>query len=193
MISRLEITITVSIGILLWLGLCVWGNVSPLDFKESLKLITSSGVIVYFGRLIYFKWFWKYPPFNYAHKMPVLEGVWTGKLISDYKQEETGTLIEKDIKVIISQPDISNVFVKQVSDESFSKSYADSVVVDEHNDILLTYSYLNEPNADVRHRSEISFGSVRLSMDSKNSVELKGNYWTDRKTRGRMILVKTKG
>lgn len=190
MISRLEVTITVTIGIILWLGLCFIGNIQPMDLKESLKLMTSSGVIVYFGRFVYLKWLWRMKPFYFAHKTPSLKGEWKGKLYSDYKQEETGKPIEKEIRVIINQPSISEIFVKQISDESFSKSYADLVLLDEHNDILLTYSYLNEPNADVRNRSEISFGSVRLSMDSKGSKELKGNYWTDRKTRGRIELEK---
>lgn len=190
MLGRLEVTITVVIGISLWLGLCYLGNIQPMELKESVKLVTTSGVIVYFGRLGYFKWFWKLKPFYFAHKTPILAGEWKGKLISDYRQEETGKPIEKEIKVIISQPNISEVYIKQISDESFSKSYADSIEVDEHNDVLLTYSYLNEPNADVRDRSEISFGSVRLTMDSKDSNELKGNYWTDRKTRGRIELQK---
>lgn len=190
MLGRLEVTITVTFGISLWLGLCFLGNIQPMDLKESLKLMTTTGVIVYFGRLAYYKWFWKMKAFHFAHKTPYLDGEWKGKLISDYGQEETGKLIEKEVTVIINQPYISKVFIKQISDESFSKSYADSVVVDEHNDVLLTYSYLNEPNADVRDRSEISFGSVRLSMDSKESKVLKGNYWTDRKTRGRIELKK---
>lgn len=190
MLGRLEVTITVVIGISLWLGLCYLGNIQPMDLKESVKLMTTSGVIVYFGRIIYFKWFWKMKPFYFAHKTPVLAGEWTGKLVSDYRQKETVKPIEKDIKVIINQPNISEVFVKQITDESYSKSYADSIEVDEHNDVLLTYSYLNEPNADVRHRSEISFGSVRLTMDTKDSDKLKGNYWTDRKTRGRIELKK---
>lgn len=53
----------------------------------------------------------------------------------------------------------------------------------------LIYTYLNEPDAVVRERSQIHYGSARLLID--NSAKLmNGNYWTDRKSIGTIRLLK---
>lgn len=45
---------------------------------------------------------------------------------------------------------------------------------------------LNTPKAEVRHRSEIHYGTAMLYVD--NPKVLKGQYFTDRKSTGDMVF-----
>jgi hypothetical protein len=49
---------------------------------------------------------------------------------------------------------------------------------------------LNTPKAGVRERSEIHYGSTILNFDGFNVTKMDGEYWTDRKTTGEIILLK---
>lgn len=48
----------------------------------------------------------------------------------------------------------------------------------------LTYCYLNVPQANVRERSAMHYGTAMLCVE--NPEELKGQYFSDRKTTGDM-------
>lgn len=124
---------------------------------------------------IYEKWLWRYNPLQ---KTPVLSKKYTGTLKSSYDN------IEREASLQVKQT-LFTVQIILTSGESKSKSISSSL-----DDILgeqqLTYCYLNTPNAEVRHRSEIHYGTAMLSVDDPKV--LKGQYFTDRKTIGDMVF-----
>ena len=68
-----------------------------------------------------------------------------------------------------------------ITDESKSSSITASI--DEIlNENYLTYCYINTPSSQYRNRSEIHYGTAILCVEDVNN--LKGSYYTDRKTRG---------
>lgn len=135
---------------------------------ESISITT---VIV----IVYERWLWK---FNPLEKTPVLFKKYDGFLVSSYDQSKYP--IHLEIKQTLLS---TNVIL--VSGESKSKSLSSSI--DEIlGETLLTYCYLNTPNSTVRHRSEIHYGTAMICID--NSQELKGHYFSDRKTIGDMEL-----
>ena len=78
------------------------------------------------------------------------------------------------------------------TDESKSRSVGGSFDVDKMRGYQrLIYSYLNEPEVTVRNRSQIHYGTAMLEYNDKEDT-LKGTYWTDRKTTGRIVLTKLK-
>ena len=125
--------------------------------------------------LLYEKWLWKINPFE---KVPRLKRKYIGTLCTTYD----GKQIEKSVNLEIHQTLLS-VRVVLMTDESKSSSISASV--DRiHDEWQLVYCYLNVPNTRVRERSEIHYGTAMLCIES--AKEMRGEYYTDRKTRGDM-------
>jgi len=125
--------------------------------------------------IFYEKKLWKYDPFV---KIPRLHKEYEGVFISSYDSKE------RKATMTIKQSLLS-VEVILKTDESKSKSLSASI-----DNILgesqLTYSYLNTPNASVRERSAIHYGTAMLCVDNPDMIE--GTYFSDRKTTGDMIF-----
>ena len=135
------------------------------------ETISITAILAY----LYEKWLWRYNPLG---KTPVLSKKYTGTLKSSYDN------IEREASFQIKQT-LFSIQIIFTTGESKSKSISSSI-----DDILgeqqLTYCYLNTPNAEVRHRSEIHYGTAMICVD--NPKVLRGQYFTDRKTTGDMVL-----
>lgn len=123
--------------------------------------------------LAYEKFLWRYNPFE---KTPVLKKKYKGTLLSTYDGVERETILE------VKQTLLS-INVVLITGESRSRSISSSIekIQDEWQ---LTYCYLNVPNANVRNRSTIHYGTALLCIE--NPEEIQGQYFTDRKTTGDM-------
>lgn len=123
--------------------------------------------------LTYEKWLWKYNPLE---ETPVLMKKYIGTLLSTYDGRE------RDASIEIKQTLLS-INVVLITAESRSKSISSSIekIQDEWQ---LTYCYLNVPQANVRDRSAIHYGTALLCIE--NPDEIHGQYFTDRKTTGDM-------
>jgi hypothetical protein len=119
----------------------------------------------------YERFLWRYNPFEAT---PVLKKRYKGVLRSTYD----GLDLEATLEIHQTLLTISIVLH---TGESKSKSITASIEI-----ILgekqLTYCYLNTPNASVRNRSDIHYGTAMLCVDDVN--KLKGQYFSDRKTTG---------
>lgn len=81
-----------------------------------------------------------------------------------------------------------HIQVSIYTNESWSKTIGGTFDIDEENGFnSLIYSYQNTPDASVREHSPMHYGTAILSI-SKDCKELRGNYFTDRKTTGEMRL-----
>ncbi len=131
--------------------------------------------IVTFLSWIYVKWLWKKNPLE---KVPKLHKLYRGKIVSEYDG------IERDVEIKIKQ----SLFKLQISlktDESQSKTFM-SKLYDSYGETMLSYAYLNTPDAIVRNKSQIHYGMCSLNVqDTRN---LTGQYFTDRKTIGDIRL-----
>ena len=126
---------------------------------------------------VYEKWLWRYDP---TTKIPYLAGKYVGTIYSTYDGKE------RSATLTISQSLLSiDVLVK--TEESISRSVSGAIP-----EVLgkpeLIYTYLNEPQAGVRDRSNIHFGTATFMLEDKN--RLTGRYYTDRNTTGDMTFTK---
>ncbi|VYT63219.1 hypothetical protein [Clostridium paraputrificum] len=126
-----------------------------------------------FIMVLYERKLWKYSPFE---DTPILYKKYTGTISSSYDGNEYSA----SLKIKQTLLTLKIIFI---SDESRSKSVCYSID-DLYGEKRLTYCYLNEPNASVRNRSSIHYGTAMLCLDDTN--ELIGQYFTDRKTTGDM-------
>ncbi|WP_373213901.1 hypothetical protein [Blautia obeum] len=129
-----------------------------------------------FVMLVYEKWLWRYNPLE---ETPVLKKKYRGTLLSTYDG------IERDATLEIKQTLLS-INVIFITGESRSKSISSSIEKIQE-EWQLTYCYLNVPQANVRDRSAIHYGTALLCIEDPE--EIKGQYFTDRKTTGDMHFV----
>jgi hypothetical protein len=166
-------------GKLLWVALIIFVIrcliAMPKSVYDAYSCIGETISLIAIITYIYEKWLWKYMPFE---KTPVLSKKYTGILKSSYDNTEREAYLQIKQTLLTIQIILS-------TGESKSKSISSSI-----DDILgeqqLTYCYLNTPNAEVRHHSEIHYGTAMICVD--NPKQLKGQYFTDRKTTGDMVF-----
>lgn len=184
-----DVKLTAGLGAIIFLILALFKGA---DFSNEIpSLISSTISFTVIGRYTFIKWIWKWLPFlERFHGVPKIEGKWTGKFESTWRATPDSPPATGPIDVKVTQPDIYHVKVTQRSGESMSYSYGEEFKTLEDGSIFLNFSYENIPNADVRDRSQISFGSARYLLERGDSLKLSGNYWTDRKSTGKIELTR---
>lgn len=184
-----DVKLTIGFGIVIFLLL---GFLKGPEFsKEILNIISTSITVTVFGRLAFIKWIWKWLPFlEVIHGVPNIEGKWSGSFESTWRPSPEAPPATGPIEVKITQPDIYHIKLTQNSGESLSHSYGEVFETLDDGSLFLNFSYKNVPNADVRDRSQISFGSARYLLERDGVFKLSGNYWTDRKSTGKITVSK---
>lgn len=166
------------VSVVLFVGRCL---LSLDEIKEGISIYSLFGFaseaisIATIITVCYEKWLWRFDPFC---KIPHIAGRYNGKMLSSYDG------IEREVEVVIQQSMLS-VEVRLKTDESFSRSISGSIEeIFGSNELI--YTYLNEPNANIRDRSAIHFGTATFVINEKK--KLCGKYYSDRKTSGEIRL-----
>jgi hypothetical protein len=139
---------------------------------------------------IFVKWGWRYKIFqNWLVPFPYIQGTWRGTLTSTWIDPGTKQAIDPvDIVLVIRQSFLSihcTVFTR----ESESRSHSASIHIDlDSGEKRLVYTYTNKPRTTIRDRSAIHDGTASLVIVNTPPDELKGEYWTSRKTTGEISL-----
>lgn len=133
---------------------------------------------------IYRAWKWKI-----FHKWlvlkPNLQGTWEGEI----KTEREGQIEIIPTSLVIKQNSLYSISCTFYTKESTSHSNSEQIDVDENNNIVnLTYVYTNKSKATIREKSPIHYGAVMLEFIDMPKKELRGEYWTSRKTIGEINL-----
>ena len=170
----------------MWISIIVFVIRCCFSWNSLVVNVSAYTVFGYIGEAIgvaailiglYEKWGWQWDPFI---KEKNFKGKYKGKIVSNYDGSEREATLE------IKQTFLS-IDVKMITEESKSRTVAAMI-----EKILgvqeLVYTYFNEPKASVRDRSEIHFGTARLSFEQDGKIA--GNYYTDRDTRGEMVFEK---
>lgn len=143
-----------------------------IEFWDALTYATAitSGIVI-----LYVTFLWRINPLE---KVPKLRKEYKGKLVSNYDD------IERDIQISVKQ----NLFETKInfkSGESSSKSITANFY-EEYGTKMLSFGYINNPKAIHKHRSPMHYGMCILEIKDKNNLE--GQYFTDRCTRGDIVL-----
>lgn len=127
---------------------------------------------------VFNKWAWRWRWLSWLHDVPKLTKKYKVEFISDYDSvKRLGT-------VKIDQTFLS-VAVQLNTDESSSRSLTASFSTVQGVPYLI-YTYQNDPRAEIQDRSPIHYGTAMLNVS--NPVQVDGNYFTGRKSRGSMKL-----
>lgn len=164
------------------------GHVGVLSVSHLWSDLSSSVSITAIIAFAFERRFWKLPIFQgWLVPFPSLAGNWKGTI--NYKWNNVDN--NKDINLTIRQTFLRIQIIVE-TDESISRSICGSFDIERmRGRQYLIYSYLNEPKAMVRDRSQIHYGTAMLEFNDRGD-SLKGSYWTDRKSVGDIILTKVK-
>ena len=147
----------------------VFKNLEIWDALTYASTFTSIIVVLYVTVL------WRINPLE---KIPRLKNNYIGTLVSTYDHKQ------RDVKILIKQ----NLFETKIifeSNESSSKSITANFY-DEYGTQMLSFGYINNPKAMYKARSPIHYGMCILEIKDKDHI--KGQYFTDRCTRGDIEL-----
>lgn len=185
--TRIQITAFLGLSVAYWVALLAIRGM-PLSWE---MLIPFSGVVgaVSITLLIFDIWAWKLPLFRgWLVKRPILHGTWKTELQSDWKDPATGEGIGPIYCFTVVRQSASKLSIRLITRES--KSETVSAAIEECSDgtFDINYSYRNRPKSEYRHRSEVHYGAMLLHADVLTPIRLEGEYWTDRKTTGSVIL-----
>ncbi|CAG1769859.1 hypothetical protein BAC3_00603 [uncultured bacterium] len=188
---------TIKIYVQIITFLLIWGVVilafekyTPLDLWLAIKRIPLAISVYAFFGFVFIKWLWRWDLLQgWLIRVPDLQGTWRGELKSDWIDPITGKGIEPIPIVLVIKQTFSDI--KCISMTKESTSYSTTAAFNSihgTDDLYLTYNYTNRPLTTIRERSAIHDGAAILKIIKKPRQSLKGEYWTNRKTKGEMTL-----
>lgn len=131
------------------------------------------------------KWFWRWRLWQgWMVKRPYIGGDWQVKI--DYQwADERGTV---DATLSVRQT-YTSIHARLKTDESQGDLISSQIVDEGSGRYKFTGIYRNEPRLEVRDRSQIHNGAFILDIegDVLEPSSLRGQYWTDRDSKGEFI------
>lgn len=183
------ITVAILLGLIQYRDLTLGFNYGTL--AASTMAATTCWILWVFFK----KWLWRLPLLQgWLVKIPNLNGSWSGEMRSTWLDPKTN----KGIPAIVTTAKITQTLTEITIDfqtgEMESQSVVATVSCDPHRRITeIKYIYQSEPEATVRHRSEMHYGAAKLGVRREGSkLTLRGDYWTSRKTTGTIELTKNR-
>lgn len=172
----IKITIYIVAGITLIICLLsiIFPSITVVKYISSIATISEVLII------LYCKFLWKIRFLNFL-KIKNLNGEWNCKISYKYN----GIYGEKDTVVSIKQ-DLFEIQINMSTDEVSSYSIS-SAIISEHNRNYLVYTYRTEALKEVRDKNRDQWGTAKLNIEDGKMI---GEYWTNNKTDGTMLLVK---
>ena len=172
-----RIVIGLSAG--LWVALAFVLD-TPVD-QTWLKYVGGIASVVVVLVLIFDRWAWRWVPVGIS-KCPNLNGTWKAQL--HYQWPEDTPTQQKDCFIVIRQT-YSSVTVDMHFDISDSHSRS-AAIIETNGRRSLWWSYLSVAHALEQEDNPPHRGGAELVISTKPKLSLAGDYWTERKTRGRI-------
>lgn len=180
-IKRFVFATTVLVALIL-LAL-VWIVDSMIFGLETLSRLPLAATITAVLWGVYFRWGWKWWPFAYLFKRPRIDGTWVGHLESDWVKNGTNATSLIPIAFVINQTFFSLTLRSFTGAREGISDVASLVVKPEAEIVYVSYIYGLRQEFVAGAGEQQGAGELRL-VDK--SMELKGQYWTNTKTSGRV-------
>lgn len=190
--SRLQISVFLGIAAIAWATvLLIQGR--HLAFSDLAPFSTVVGVLA-LGALSMEKLLWRQPWLHgwFVHR-PDLRGTWKVQLQSDWVNPETGVSIGTITCYMGVEETLSSLQMHLMTPESESWFVAHSIRPSpSETGFQIVGVYTNKPHVHLRSAtSAMHLGAVIIDTHGGSSLRpetLTGEYWTDRKTLGRMTF-----
>jgi hypothetical protein len=173
-------------------GLVLWAQGTPLSANHLAPFGSVVGVLAFFG-ITFERFLWHFRCFHgWFVNRPDLRGTWKAELRSDWIDPKTGTPVPAITAFMGVSQTLSTLQMHLMTPESESWLVADRIRPSPNGaGYQIVGVYTNKPGLHLRGtRSEIHHGALVLDTHgpAHRPESLTGEYWTDRKTSGRMEL-----
>lgn len=151
----------------------------------SLSIAITSGLFTLFVRSA-----WRWPLVASWMQRPLVEGVWAGWLTTDFRPTErtkNSTMNDIPIVFVIRQTYLS-ISVQSYTQNQEGESRLEALIRNSKTDVT-NLSYVFELRRPYTLGGKLARGAGELKLVS-NEKELRGLYWTDTPTHGRLNLTK---
>ena len=178
--SRITLTILVGYGAAIWFLMLLFRGFSIEGFFVPITFVIGAISVA----LILFDHFgWRLPVVSRLISRPDLRGTWTGTLDSDHIGAREAIKV-----VMVVHQTFSDLKMRLFTPESKSLTTTANIVVEPDKRISVVNVYRNDPRLDLQARSRPHRGTLEVMVEGAEGDRLTGEYWTDRKTTGRVAL-----
>lgn len=172
-------------GVFLWVFHKLWGY--------GLLLGTGPSAIVVGFLTIYDRWLWKFPVFNWMNTIPDLNGIYTGVIEYHYNGQKSSKQCTLEVKQTCSIIKVKSSFNKDSENETQSVSTEAFIKTDEAGDQYVYFYYHNQGSCQNGDSLDSHDGmNVLEILKDKKNIELKGYYFTNRKSQTKGCMKVTK-
>ena len=186
--SSLYLLIGISAAI--WLSLAYFGGLDLSKVKDFFGLLPKVVTIDILIVGVFAKWGWKLKIFRgWLVPFPNLNGSWVGFIYSDWKNPNTGQKPPPIPVMLTVKQSLFHISCMMHTGEMESSSYSEGFLIDTERQIKnLAYSYTSRPRSSLSERSTPHDGTAFFRVIEKPKHKLIGRYWTERLTKGEIVL-----
>jgi hypothetical protein len=191
-----NITFKSSLYLLVGLSAIAWfslAHVNGLDLsniKDFFLLVPKVVSIDVLIIAIFVKWGWKLKLFRgWLVPFPNLNGTWLGFIHSDWKNPNSGEKPAPIPVMLNVNQSFFHVSCLMRTGEMESSSYSEGFLIDSDRQIKnIGFSYSSKPRLSFSDRSTPHDGTAVFKIIEKPKLKLVGRYWTERLTKGEIVL-----
>lgn len=159
------------------------------EFDQLLDWLSITSYVItieFFCFWLFSTYLWKLRIFrNWLVPFPDLTGTWVGYLQTTWQDPETGKTPAPIKCMLVINHNYYRIKVNFLSAESISYSYSEEIKFEKDTNLKrVSYQYTNEPSIILHDRSKSHDGTMVLALIEKDTLKLKGVYYTDRKSTG---------
>lgn len=183
MLSKLQLSAIIALAAFVW-GVALWASGVPVT-KEMLYVFGTVTSVVGIALLVFDRWVWRLSILHpWFVTVPNLNGTWKAKIQSTWINPDTQQGIPPIEAFLVIRQTHSSLSVRLMTPESSSECCAAKILRASDGIYQAVCIYRNEPQHEVRHRSEVHYGGMRLHIAERYPATIRADYWTDRKTTG---------
>jgi SMODS-associating 2TM, beta-strand rich effector domain len=151
-------------------------------FKGGLRVYSTAGSVIGVLYVLYDRAAWRW--LRKATGVPLLDGTWSGELVSTYEDPTTGAIVPPKAAFLVVKQSGSSLTVNMLTDEMSSRSEQATLARSSDGVWRLIWTYVSQPKEEHIHRSPVHRGTGELRVPSQPAERLLGNYYTARRTTG---------
>lgn len=180
----------IGISSIAWFSLAYFNGLDLSKVRDFFGLIPKVVSIDLLVVAVFVKWGWKYEIFRgWLVPFPDLSGTWIGYIHSDWKNPQTGEKLPPIPVILTVNQSFFHVSCVMRTSEMESFSYSEGFLIDVDRQIKkVAYSYTSKPRLSLSERSIPHDGTAVFQIIEKPKLKLVGRYWTERLTKGEIIL-----
>ena len=180
----------VGISAVAWIALAYFNGIALSKAKDFLSLVPKVVTIDLLIVAVFIKWGWKFKIFRgWLVPFPNLNGSWVGLIYSDWKNPETGEKPPPIPVMLTVNQSFFHISCMMYTSEMESSSYSEGFLIEPDRQIKnIAYSYTSKPRLSLNERSVPHDGTAVLKIIEKPKRKLVGRYWTERLTKGEIVL-----